>query len=111
MLTYTVPAGTDVELFGKLLQEAGVNSSMIVENGVAEFPELTEEDAPAIDAVWATYQERQNQKAQVVAAINANAAFLSKTSPTTAEAVAQVKALTQQMNGLVTILNERGILT
>lgn len=110
MLTFTIPAGTDTDIFGRMLAESGLQTSLIVEGDQAQFPELTEEDRPAVLAVWDAYQERQAERQAVIDAMAANDAFLTDTNVTTAEAVTQVKALTRQMNGLVTLLNKRGIL-
>lgn len=111
MLTFTIPSGTNTDEFARLLAEAGIQTSMIVEGTQAQFPELTEDDRPAVTAVWNTYQQRQNERQQILDAMSRNDAFVADTNVTQAEAVAQVKDLSRQFNGLVTILNRRGILT
>lgn len=44
---------------------------------------------------------------QVDAALAANATYLSIASPTTAQAVAQVRKLTQQMDGVIRLLRRK----
>lgn len=43
-------------------------------------------------------------KAQAAAALASNATYLARTAPTTAQAVTQVRALTQQMNAIIRIV-------
>lgn len=110
MLTMNVPAGTNVDAFARLLVEAGIRTSITVEGGVASFAELEEADRAAVTAVWDTYQQRAADRKAVVDALNANQTYLAITGPTNAQVVAQVRALTQQINGLVKILNRRDVL-
>lgn len=110
MLSFDVPAGVNTNALLRLLLEAGLNTSLVIEGTTVSLPELEEEHRSAVLAVWSTYQQRQAERKAVVDALQANQAFLAVASPTTAQAVAQVKALTQQINGLVTILARRGYL-
>lgn len=110
MITFDVPPGLNPEAFSRLLFEAGLNTSLILEGDVAIFPELEEGDRQRVIDVYGTYQERQAEFDTVVDAMRANEGFLALPAPTTAQAVSQVKALTRQINGLVVILNRRGIL-
>lgn len=47
---------------------------------------------------------RQAITAKAQAALNLNAAFLATSSPTTAQAVAQVKLLTREVNALIRLM-------
>jgi hypothetical protein len=85
-----------------------LDTGIIVEGQTITF--LNTDDQAGVDVALVAYQQAMAERDAIINAFQANQAFLDLASPTQVQAVAQVKALTRQMNGLVQLLNRRGLL-
>lgn len=81
-----------------------------VEGEAITIEELTEEHRAAVQVVFDAHAAKRAERDAVAAAHAANVQFLGLASPTQAQAVAQVKALTRQMNFLARTLFDNGTL-
>lgn len=102
----TLVGEIDVDVLSR--EAAQLNTGITVEGQNVTF--LDTDDGGAVDAALASYQQAMTERDAIVSAFQANQDFLNLASPTNAQAVAQTKALTRQMNGLVKLLNRRGLL-
>lgn len=116
MLTFPLPAHINGTLLESQLASAGIPSGVTVSGDLILMPDLSESDRvaaqPVVDAHPATAQAlaatvatRATNEATISAAaadaIAANKAFLALSSPTNAQTLAQVKALSRQANSLI----------
>ena len=102
----------NLSVLNKAVQLAGTYSGgYILADDSLSVTFVDTDDQSVVDAIIASYQHNLQEYNSVVNAVTSNNTYLALTSPTDAQVAAQVKALTQQINGLVVLLNERGILT
>ena len=107
-VTRTLSGEINRELLERMPIKAGFNSEIVINGQDVTFTDT--DDEAAVDAAIALYNTAIAERTQILNALAANDTFSAIASPTQAQAVAQVKALTRQINGLVGILYRRGLL-
>lgn len=71
---------------------------------------LQEINRNTVEGIISAHSARMTERQSVIAAYTANQQFIAKSTVSTAEAVAQVKALTQQINYIAKALFDKGII-
>lgn len=106
-LDVTLPANADLnsvvrKIISKYASLTGLAYNL---NGTQlTIYELEETNRTTVESAIAEYTSDQQERQAVVASYQANLDFLALATPTTAQAVAQVKALTRQVNYLAKTL-------
>lgn len=122
MIDFPLPAAVHGDILAADLAAAGVPTGVQVVADRLQLMDLGEPDrqtaAPVVDAhaakaqtaIDAAQAERANEttiRDKATAALTDNKTFLALSSPTNAQVVAQVKALTRQNNALIRLLLQR----
>lgn len=116
MLTFPIPAPVNGDLLAQQFAAAGLPTRVAVSGDLLLLADLDEAQRAAASAVIAAHPATAQAALDTATAANANEAtirqhaagaltsnkaFLALTSPTNAQVLAQVKALTRQQNGLI----------
>jgi hypothetical protein len=109
-VTKTAGAAIDMSVLGKEASALGYRGGITLSEDGLTATFLDTDDTALVDQIATAYQTALNERNAIINAFTANQAFLDKTAPTNAESLAQIKALTRQVNGLVKILHRRGLL-
>lgn len=122
MLRLPAPSPLHGRLLAEQLDAAGLTTAVLLDGDTIELPSLNQTDRDTaqavVDAHPATAQtsiaaaatQRTNEttiRDRAEQALAANRTFLALPSPTNAQVVAQVKALTRQNNGIIRLILNR----
>lgn len=108
-VTRTFPNPVEMQVLGREAAELGLDSAITTDDGLT-VTFLDTDDEALVDQVVAAYNAAMAERQAIIDALQANTDYINLPSRTTAQVAAQVLALTRQMNGLVRLLNRRGVL-
>ena len=106
----TATTQINVTVLGREASALGYTGGISISEDGLTATFLDTDDTTLVDSIVTAYQSAMTDRNNVINALNSNNNYLNIASPTNAQVVAQVKALTQQINGLVKILNKRGVI-